>query len=182
MPVSNHARLWAPGLTAPPVYCFNIRSGALHPESRGWVKLCSADPADPPRIQFNLLTAQADLDTMLRGVRRCREMFGQEPLRGIIEGELAPGAAVQSDAELAEAIRREAGHRSHPAGTCRMGTGADAVVDADLHVRGIDGLRVADASVMPELTSGNTNLPVIMIGEKAADLIRGRKVSQPARA
>ena len=160
-------------MTAPPVYCFNVRSGALHPESRGWVKLRSSDPAAAPRIQFNLLTEQADLDTMVRGVRRCREVFAQEPLAGMIEREIAPGRMVQSDAELEAAIRREAGHRSHPAGTCRMGTDADAVVDAGLRVRGIAGLRVADASVMPELPSGNTNLPVIMIGEKAADLVRG---------
>jgi choline dehydrogenase len=180
MPVSNYARLWAPGLTAPPVYCFNIRSGALHPESRGWVKLRSVDPAAHPRIQFNLLTAQADMDTIIRGVRRCRAMFAQAPLAGMIERELAPGAGMQSDAELIDTIRCEAGHRSHPAGTCRMGTGADAVVDAELRVRGIAGLRVADASIMPELTSGNTNLPVIMIGEKAADLIRGRTLAAAA--
>jgi choline dehydrogenase len=173
MPVSNHATLWMPGLTAPPVYCFNVRSGALHPESRGWVKLRSADPRDPPRIQFNLLTARADIDTMVRGVRRCREIFAHEPLRGMIDREIAPGSAVQTEGELVETIRREAGHRSHPAGTCRMGVGADAVVDAELRVLGISGLRIADASVMPDLPSGNTNLPTIMIGEKAADLIRG---------
>jgi choline dehydrogenase len=174
MPVSNYAKLWAPAFTAAPVYCFNVRSGALHPESRGWVKLRSANPADPPRIQFNLLTAQADIDTMVRGVRACREIFGREPLRSMIEREIAPGAAVQTDADLVATIRRDGGHRSHPAGTCRMGNGADAVVDAELRVRGIEGLRVADASVMPDLPSGNTNLPTIMIGEKAADLIRGR--------
>jgi choline dehydrogenase len=174
MPVSNYATLWVPGFTAAPVYCFNVRSGALHPESRGWVKLRSADPADPPRIQFNLLTAQADIDTMVRGVRACREIFGQEPLRSMIEREITPGAALQTTAELVEAIRMNGGHRSHPAGTCRMGTGVDAVVDAELRVRGVEGLRVADASVMPDLPSGNTNIPTIMIGEKAADLIRGR--------
>jgi choline dehydrogenase len=172
MPVSNYARLWAPLITAPPVYCFNIRSGALHPESRGWIKLRSADPHDRPRIQFNLLTVHADIDTMIRGVRRCREMFAQEPLRRMIAREIAPGSEVQTDRQLIESIREHAGHRSHPAGTCRMGIGEDAVVDAELRVRGIEGLRVADASVMPDLPSGNTNLPTIMIGEKAADLLR----------
>ncbi|MFT8245826.1 GMC family oxidoreductase [Roseomonas sp. BN140053] len=172
MSVNNSADLWFPGVTAPPTYCFSVRVGALHPDSRGWVKLRSANPDDKPRIRFNMFQVESDLDTMVRGVQFCRRMFGEEPLRGMITGELMPGPAVQTPAEIAASIRANAGHRSHPVGTCRMGLDEMAVVDAELRVRGIRGLRVADASVMPELPSGNTNIPTIMIGEKAADLLR----------
>ncbi|HEY8579000.1 MAG TPA: GMC oxidoreductase, partial [Beijerinckiaceae bacterium] len=173
MPVNNSAELWAPPFQRPP-YCFSVRLGALHPGSRGWVKLRSSDPAALPRIQFNMLTEPEDMATMVRALRVCREIYGASPLREMIAEEISPGAHLTSDADLAEAIRRDAGHRSHPIGTCRMGLGEDAVVDAQLRVRGVEGLRVADASIMPELPSGNTNIPTIMIGEKAADLIRGR--------
>jgi choline dehydrogenase len=142
------------------------------------VKLRSSDPGDAPRIQYNMLTDPEDMATMVRGLRMCREIYGQSPIRDLIESEIAPGAGVQSDADLAAAIRREAGHRSHPIGTCRMGLGADAVVDAQLRVHGVAGLRIADASIMPELPSGNTNMPSIMIGEKAADMLRGRSMTR----
>jgi choline dehydrogenase len=174
MPIDNAARLWMPGLTARPNHSFTIRVGALHPKSRGWVKLRSADPSDHPRIRFNMYDVASDLDTMVRGVRATRNIFRQAPLRDMVEREFAPGDRVATDAQLADEIRRTSGHRSHPVGTCRMGLGADAVVDASLRVHGIEGLRIADASVMPDLPSGNTNLPCIMIGEKAADLIGGR--------
>jgi choline dehydrogenase len=176
MTVSNFATLWFPGVTSPPLYCFSTRIGALHPQSRGFVRLRSNDPRDKPRIRFNMFAAAEDLSTMIRGVRACRNIFRQSPLREMIDGEIAPGPDVTSDAALAEAIRRDAGHRSHPVGTCRMGVDAGAVVDAELRVRGIEGLRVADASVMPETPSGNTNVPCIMIGEKAADMLRGRRL------
>jgi choline dehydrogenase len=97
-------------------------------------------------------------------------------MKELIGREALPGVEVRGDADIREYLRRNAGHRSHPACTCRMGTDEEAVVDAELRVRGIEGLRVADASVMPSLPSGNTNLPVMMIGEKAADLIRGRSL------
>ncbi|MDB5571793.1 MAG: hypothetical protein JWN93_2976 [Hyphomicrobiales bacterium] len=177
MTLSNSAELWAP-FVSKPAYCFSIRLGALHPASRGWVKLRSSDPGDAPRIQYNMLTDPEDMATMVRGLRMCREIYGQSPIRDLIESEIAPGAGVQSDADLAAAIRREAGHRSHPIGTCRMGLGADAVVDAQLRVHGVAGLRIADASIMPELPSGNTNMPSIMIGEKAADMLRGRSMTR----
>jgi len=172
MTLSNSAELWFPGATAAPNYCFSIRVGALHPLSRGWVKLRSANPADHPRILFNMFAEKSDLDTMVRGVRACRELYAQKPLADMIECELAPGDAKQSDDDIAAFIRANAGHRSHPVGTCRMGIDDMAVVDAQLRVRGIEGLRVADASIMPELPSGNTNLPTIMIGEKTADMIK----------
>jgi choline dehydrogenase len=174
--VHNAARLWFPKLTQPPLFCYSVRAGVMHPQSRGWVRLRSADPRAKPRIQFNMYAEKEDLDTMVRGVRACRNLFGHRPLRDIIDREVMPGPACASDADLAEAIRRNSNHRAHPVGTCRMGNGSDAVVDAELRVRGLEGLRVVDASVMPEVTGGATNVPTIMIGEKAADLIRGRKL------
>jgi choline dehydrogenase len=177
MAVSNSAELWFPGLTRAPDYCFSVRVGALHPQSRGWVKLRSADPAAAPRIFFNMYAVREDLDTMVRGLRACREIYRQSPQREMVAREIFPGEDAQTDAELAAAIRAEGGHRAHPVGTCRMGNDAMAVVDAELRVHGIAGLRVVDASVMPELPGGNTNVPTIMIGEKAADLIRGRHLA-----
>ncbi|HEY5210071.1 MAG TPA: GMC family oxidoreductase N-terminal domain-containing protein [Stellaceae bacterium] len=172
--LSNLAELWFPGVTKTPVHELNCRIGAIHPESRGWVRLDSADPAAPPRIQFNLLTAPEDMATMVRGVRMAREIYRQKPIADVIARERFPGPGVTSDSALEAAIRANASHRAHPVGTCAMGIGDDAVVDAELQVRGITGLRVVDASVMPEIIGGNTNVPTIMIAEKAADMIRGR--------
>ncbi|MET4170304.1 choline dehydrogenase [Bradyrhizobium sp. LA6.1] len=177
MTVSNTADLWFPALTAPPVYCFSVRVGALHPKSRGRVSLRSADPAHSPRIFNNFYDDPEDMATMVRGIRACRALYAQRPIADMVERELYPGPQAQSDQDIAEAIRCEGGHRSHPVGTCRMGTDRLAVVDPELRVHGIDGLRVVDASVMPELPGGNTNVPTIMIGEKASDMIRGRKLA-----
>jgi len=174
MSVSNSAGMWFPGFTPPPVHCYTVRIGVMHPHSRGWVKLRSSDPRDKVRIQYNMYTDPRDMDVMVRGMRKCRELFEQNPLRDMIDKEVFPGNQCQSDAQLAEAVRKDGTHRSHPVGTCRMGGGNDAVVDGQLRVRGIDGLRVIDASVMPEVPGGNTNVPTIMIGEKAADMLRGR--------
>ena len=151
---------------------------ALRPVARWWVRLRSADPRDPPRIFLNLLSAPGDLEGMVRSLHLSRKIYAQSPLRELIARESLPGDALRTDAELAEHIRRHATHRAHPAGSCRMGTDENAVVDAQLRVRGIDGLRVVDASVMPALPRGNPNLPCMMIGEKAADLIRGREAAQ----
>ena len=175
LPVSNTAELWFPRLTPPPVHGFAVRIGVLHPQSRGHVQLRSANPADKPRILNNLLSEPADMATMIRGLRASRDLFRQATLAGMTAGEIDPGAGVLTDADLAEAIRAGAGHRSHPVGTCRMGVDDASVVDGALRVRGVEGLRVADASIMPEIPGGNTNVPSIMIGEKAADLIRGRQ-------
>jgi choline dehydrogenase len=174
MPVHQHANLWLRGFTAPPVFAFTARVGILHARSRGWVRLRSANPLDLPRIRYNLLTEREDLDAMVEAVKLCRDIFSREPLRSLIAEELLPGAGMTSDAELAAGIRAQAEHRHHASGTCRMGTDAMAVVDARLRVHGIANLRVADASIMPDDPSGNTNVPTMMIGEKAADLLRGR--------
>jgi choline dehydrogenase len=123
---------------------------------------------------MNMFEDPGDLETMVRAVRLSRSVYTQSPLRELLRRETLPGPGIVTDADLREHIRRNAGHRSHPVGTCRIGAGADAVVDAQLRVHGIEGLRVADASVMPDVPGGNTNLPSIMVGERAADLILGR--------
>ena len=174
MPVHQHAELWFPGLTKAPIFAFTARVGILHARSRGWVRLRSADPLDLPRIRFNMFAEQADMDAMINAVRLSRNLFDQSPMRELIAEELTPGAGLHTDVELAQAIRQQAEHRHHAVGTCRMGADEHAVVDAQLRVIGIENLRVADASVMPNDPSGNTNVPTMMIGEKAADLIKGQ--------
>ena len=152
---------------------FSMRVGPVNPESRGWIGLRSADPADAPLIQPNYLQSEADCRTTIAGIRMVRDVVAQLAFDAYRGPELAPGDAVQSDAELTAWLRANAMTTFHPVGTCRMGTDPMAVVDARLAVRGIAGLRVADASVMPVITSGNTNAPAIMIGEKAAEFIGG---------
>jgi choline dehydrogenase len=174
LPIGNSAEPWTPGLQPRPPFRLSVRTGYLRPKSRGWVKLRSSDPAAPPRISFNLLAEPEDLAAMVRAIKLSRDIYGRSPLKEMIGSEVLPGPGASTDAELIEHIRRHAGHRSHPVGTCRMGLDAEAVVDPQLRVRGLEGLRIADASVMPQIVSGNTNLPCMMIGEKAADLILGR--------
>jgi choline dehydrogenase len=151
----------------------------IREDSRGVVSLRSADPRDPPRILFNLFTERSDVDRMIRGIRAAREIYTSPPLGDLTLPEAMPGPAAQSDAELEAFIRATGEITQHPVGTCRMGRDGDgmAVLDAELRVRGIEGLRVADASVMPNVPGGNTNAPAIMVGEKAADLIRGRALA-----
>ena len=180
MPIHQHADLWFPLLTKPPVYAFTARVGILHARSRGWVRLRSADPLDHPRIRFNMFAETADLEAMVAALKISRDIFSRSPMAELITEELLPGKHYRSDDELAQAIREQAEHRHHAVGTCSMGTDAHAVVDSQLRVIGIENLRVADASVMPSDPSGNTNVPTMMVGEKAADLIRGRMV-EPAK-
>jgi choline dehydrogenase len=172
LPLSGDARLWVPGLQRKPVSRLSVRTGYLPLKSRGWVKLRSADPRDAPRIFLNMFSAPGDMEGMIRSIRLTRRIYAQSPLKEMIARENLPGAAAESDAALEAHIRAHATHRAHPACSCRMGTDDGAVVDAELRVRGIGGLRIADASVMPNLPRGNPNLPIMMIGEKAADLIR----------
>ena len=174
LPLSGDARLWVPGLQRKPVSRLSVRTGYLPLKSRGWVRLRSADPRDAPRIHLNMFSEPGDMEGMVRSLHLSRRIYAQSPLRELIARENLPGGDVKSDADLVEHIRRHATHRAHPASSCRMGTDESAVVDATLRVRGIDRLRIADASVMPALPRGNPNLPVMMIGEKAADLIRGQ--------
>lgn len=176
LPVHQDGQLWFPALTKRPTYALTARVGVLHMKSRGWVKLRSADPLAHPRIQFNMYTEEGDIETMVRALKLSRELHRQSPLKELVTKELMPGENLRTDEELAKSIRETTEHRHHPLGTCRMGVGGMAVVDAQLRVRGIENLRVADASIMPDDPTGNTNVPTIMIGEKAADLIRGRSL------
>jgi choline dehydrogenase len=152
---------------------FSIRVGPVNPESRGTITLRSADPAAPPLIQANYLATEFDRRTMYAAIRLMREVIAQPAFAAYRGKELAPGAERRSDAELLDWLRASALTTLHPVGTCRMGVNDDAVVDARLRVRGLDGLRVADASIMPIIASGNTNAPTIMIAERAASFITG---------
>jgi len=157
-----------------PTHGFLIHVYQMRPASRGSIALRSANPNDKPVITANYLSDPEDLVTLRRGVQLARALAHQssfDPYRG---DEIAPGAAVQSDDDLDDWIRANATTSYHPVGTCRMGSDPRAVVDPELRVNGVSALRIADASIMPAITSGNTNAPAIMIGEKAADLILGR--------
>lgn len=151
---------------------FAMGASLVGPKSRGHVRLGSADPLAKPAITFNYLADRADMDAMVAAVERIRTIASMPQLRAITRSELFPGSAVRSRAELEAAIRRDVEHTYHPACTARIGSEADGVVDSSLRVHGIAGLRVADASVFPTITRGNTHAPTVMVGEKAADLIR----------
>ena len=147
----------------------------LHPESRGRVTLQSADPTAHPRILQRFLATEPDWRAVRAGVAIARDLAAQPSMRRFIAREFFPGEDKRSAADIDAHIRNTAITVHHPAGTCKMGSATDefAVVDTDLKLRGIEALRVVDASVMPDLVSGNINAAVLMIAEKAADLIRG---------
>ena len=178
-PMTAHAYLRP--FVQPYADSFGCRAVLLRPESRGHVALASADPRAAVRIRQNFLAAEKDWTTLRTGVRLVREIGRQSALAAFAEGEIAPGPDCRSDAEIGAYIRASAITVHHPLGTCKMGWAADpmAVVDPELRVLGTDALRVVDASVMPDLVGGNINAPVIMIAEKAADLIRGRTPLAP---
>ena len=143
----------------------------LRPESRGFVRVKSADPRQPPAIQPRYLSSPSDRDTVVAGLKLLRGIMGQGPMRRYIAEERVPGPHVTSDEDLLAFARAAATTVFHPTSTCRMGSDATAVVDERLRVRGIGHLRVVDASIMPTVVSGNTNAAVVMIGEKGADMI-----------
>ncbi len=158
---------------------FAISSVGLYPKSRGRVHLASADPAAAPRVAANFLSEAGDLAPLLHGLKLARRVFASEPFRRYAAVEVAPGPSVTDDAGLIAYIRRIAATAHHPVGTCRMGVDEGAVVDPELRLRGVDHLRVVDASICPHVVGGNTNAGVVMIAEKAADLIRGRTPPKP---
>ena len=161
---------------------FSVRAMPMRPKSRGHVALASANPADALRIHQSFLTTDEEWRVMRRGLRMIRELVAAEPLKPFAGEELIPGPDSQSDEALDAHVRATMGTVHHPVGTCKMGADDDAmaVVDGDLRVRGVEGLRVVDASVMPDLIGGATNAPVIMIAEKAADMILGKEPLPPA--
>ena len=127
-----------------------------------------------PRILWNLFDDPADLDTLMKGVKTMREIYATPPLSDVVDKEESPGPDVRTDDEIKEWLRNNCQTAQHPAGTCRMGSDPESVVDQELRVRGIEGLRVADCSIMPDVVGSNTNAPTIMIAEKAVDMILGR--------
>ncbi|WP_019631059.1 GMC family oxidoreductase [Actinomadura atramentaria] len=163
----------AHGLTPPTEHGLTVGVVLLRPESAGTIALAPADPAGAPVIDPGYLTAGADLPRLLHGIALAEELLATEPLARHAGAPLAPYDGTADPDRLAAYVRANCETLYHPVGTCRMGTGDDAVVDPELRVRGVAGLRVADASVLPEIIRGHTNAPAIMVGERAADLIRG---------
>jgi choline dehydrogenase len=170
-PVRMDAKMWFPGIGRRQEHRITSDVVLLHPRSRGRVGLRSADPRDPPRIQLNLLSDPEDIRTLIRGIGVARRIYRTAPQSALTGKELRPGAERTSSAELENYLREALAVTQHPVGTCAMGVGPEAVVDPKLRVRGIEGLRVADASIMPTVPGANTNAACIMIGEKASDLI-----------
>jgi choline dehydrogenase len=160
------------GFTRPEGHGFSIGPTLLRPKSRGCITLRSADPLAPPAIQPNYLSEGSDVCVLVEGIRLARRLAQTKAFAPYCGGEYCPGSIPQSEEDLAAYVRKSAETVYHPAGTCKMGNDAMAVVDQDLRVRGVQGLRVVDASIMPTLIGGNTNATTIMIAEKAADLIR----------
>jgi len=151
---------------------FSCHMCLLRPRSRGSVKLASKDPLAAPLIDPNFLGDRDDMDRMVRGFKLARRILAQPALAALGGRELEASIQAQSDAQIEQFIRDHADTIYHPVGSCRMGNGSLDVVDAQLRVRGLQGLRVVDASIMPSVVSGNTNAPVIMIAEKASDMIK----------
>ena len=171
-PADTH--LWFPGIRPAYVDGYGIRPTLLHPDSRGEILLRSSDPREAPRIAYNFFSAPNDLPRLREGFKRAREVAYQAPMDAYRGRETSPGDAVKTDAEIDAFIRRTAITAHHPCGTCAMGTTPDTVTDPELRVRGVEHLRVVDASVMPDLVSAHINACVLMIAEKASDMIRKR--------
>jgi choline dehydrogenase len=169
-----------PSFPYPLGHGFAISPVGLYPRSRGSVSLASPDPFTPPVIDPNLLSVPEDLAPLLHGMRLARQIFASSAFARYRAQETAPGVDVSSDTELEAYVRAQAYTVHHPVSTCRMGSDRDAVVDPQLRVAGVDGLRVADASVFPSIIGGNTNAAIVMIAEKASDMILGRPPLPPA--
>jgi choline dehydrogenase len=160
------------GVVPHPFSAFSLSPVHLAPNCKGSVRLRSNSFSDTPEIRFNFLQKHNDIDVMMSGVKLARHIARQPALKPYLVEEVLPGPAIVTDQDIERDIRARGMSNLHPAGSCRMGVGADAVVDPRLRVIGIEGLRIADASIMPRIIVGNTNAPTIMIGEKAADMIR----------
>ena len=174
-PVRMDAALWFPGVTRQLEHAFQVGVVLLHPHSRGEVKLKSANPAELPGVHLNIMASPAEFEIMRRGIREARRIYRTEPQGELTGPETMPGDKVVTDAALDDFIREACQVTQHPVGACKMGHDPMAVVDPQLRVHGVEGLRVADASIMPTVPGANTNASVIMIGELASDLVRGRR-------
>src|SRR5262249_28662697 len=173
------AHLWFPLIR--PAYAdgYGIRPTILHPDSRGEILLPSADPRDPPRIVYNFFSAPSDLPRLREGFKRARDVAYQKPMTPFRGAETSPGEHVQSDADIDAFIRRTAITAHHPCGACPMGSPPASVLDPQMRVRGVERLRVVDASAMPDLVSAHINACVLMMAEKASDMIRGEQPLPP---
>ena len=159
------------GIKPHPFSAFCLSPVHLRPEGRGTVRIKSPDPLAPPEIRFNFLRSDYDMQALIYGTRLCRRIVQQPALAAFAGEEVAPGPSCESDADIAADVRERGVSNLHPVGTCKMGREADAVVDPQLKVHGMERLRVADASIMPSIVAGNTNAPSIMIGEKCAAMM-----------
>lgn len=170
--VHGPAFFWQHGEGEHPTPAMVIGQSYWTPESRGWVKARSADPREKPAVQLNLLTDRRDVEAIIRAIRISREIAATAPLADVLGDEIHPGRAVETDEQLEGWIRRHCEHTYHPACSARMGDPDEGALDAQLRVRGLDGLRVADASALPVITRANTNAPAILMGERCAHFIR----------
>ncbi|NIS91248.1 MAG: choline dehydrogenase [Woeseiaceae bacterium] len=158
---------------------FQAHVGPMRSQSKGWVRLRSTDPDAPPRILFNYMSRNRDWEEFRSALRLTREIFQQDAFAPFRGRELSPGADVVSDADIDAYLAGAVESAYHPCGTCKMGSDDLAVVDAECRVHGLSGLRVVDSSIMPSIVSGNLNAPTIMLAEKAADLVAGKKPLEP---
>jgi choline dehydrogenase len=175
-PIRFDAQTWFPGIRKVQEHVWWAGIVQLHPESRGWVELKSADPREVAAVTLNILDTENDRRQLRDAIRTARRIYRTEPMAELVGTERTPGEHVQSDDELDAYLRDWCYVGQHPTSTCAMGMGDRSVVDSELKVIGVEGLRVADASVMPTVPGGNTMIPTIMVGEKAADLIRGQSL------
>jgi choline dehydrogenase len=158
-----------------------VASWQQRPQSRGYVRIRSADPFEAPMIQPNYLVEESDRRVLIAGMKLARRLLRTKPLEPYFDYEDFPGDKVQSDDELLAAAKQRGTTTFHPSGTCRMGPATDplAVVDDQLRVRGLEGLRVIDASIMPTMLSANLNAATLMLADKASDILRGRTPAEP---
>jgi 4-pyridoxate dehydrogenase len=173
-------RPWFPGVTSTYEDAIGVNPVLLHPRSQGEVTLRSVDPAEPVRIVNNFLADRADLATLREGFRLAQDVAHQPPMDVFRGQALAPGTEIKTDTEIDDWIRNTVITVNHPLGTCAMGRGADAVLDPDLRVRGVEALRVVDAAALPDMPSAHINAIVMMLAERASDLIRDRAPLAPA--
>lgn len=172
-PIRFDAQTWFPGIRKVQEHVFWAGLVQLHPESRGWVELKSSDPRDVAAVTLNIMATENDRAQMREAIRTARRIYRSGPMAELVGRERTPGESVQSDDEIDAYVRANCYVGMHPTSTCAMGMGAQSVVDSELRVIGVEGLRVVDCSVMPTVPGGNTNLPVMMLAEKASDMIKG---------
>ncbi len=172
--VNGPCFFWEHGEGEHPKPAMMVAQSYWTPKSRGTVLARSRDPRQLPAVQLNLLQDRSDVEALMRGVRLTRRIAEQQPMRDMIAMEITPGDAVQSDADLERWVRETCQHTYHPASTARMGEPGDGALDPELRVHGVENLRVADTSALPQITRANTHAPAVLVGERCAAFIRGQ--------